>query len=239
MQPATRKSHPQKSKTFDLPGILGLVWILLALLSLVPVANLLGSPLPIFTVVWLAVPLIGLLITRQAGQLGMRAVSWKLVLTTTAVNFAVVGLITAAVEPWSHTYQALVEMAARGANPDSTFAWLVRFPGIPGYLGMTLFSGLVTLFGEELFFRGWLLQLLLKKMRPIWAIILQATLFTLPQSLAALFLTPQQGLFYVFIYSWLSIGVTGGWAAWRTHSIWPSLVTATAANLVFTLMVFH
>jgi membrane protease YdiL (CAAX protease family) len=41
---------------------------------------------------------------------------------------------------------------------------------------MVLFSGLITLFGEELFFRGWLLQLFCKRWGTSWAIILQALL---------------------------------------------------------------
>lgn len=41
-----------------------------------------------------------------------------------------------------------------------------------------------------------------------------------------------EGILYVVVYAWLTIGIVGGWAAARTGSIWPSLVTATVGNLV-------
>ena len=64
------------------------------------------------------------------------------------------------------------------------------------------------------------------------AIVIQAALFTIPQLLAALLLSPYQGVIYAVVYSWLAIGVIGGWAAARTQSIWPSLASATIWNAV-------
>jgi hypothetical protein len=46
-------------------------------------------------------------------------------------------------------------------------------------------------------------------------------------------LLPLQGVLYALGYSWLAVGVIGGWAASRTKSIWPSLFSVTVANLVF------
>ena len=97
---------------------------------------------------------------------------------------------------------------------------------------MLLYSGLVTIFGEELFFRGWLLQIFQQWMNNAWAILLQAILFSLPQLMAALLLSPMQGLIYASVYCWLGVGIIGGWAAARTQSIWPSLVSATIWNLI-------
>ena len=102
---------------------------------------------------------------------------------------------------------------------------------------MALYSGLVTLFGEELFFRGWLLQSLQKRMRTRWAVLTQAALFVLPNLLAALALPILQGWLYALVYSWLAIGVVGGWAAARTKSIWPSLISATICNLVLVAII--
>jgi membrane protease YdiL (CAAX protease family) len=96
---------------------------------------------------------------------------------------------------------------------------------------------LVTLFGEELFFRGWLLQLLQRRWGMLWAIIVQATLFTLPNLLVALVLPPLQGWLYILVYTWLAIGIVGGWAAARTGSIWPSLISATIGNLILVAMI--
>jgi len=100
-----------------------------------------------------------------------------------------------------------------------------------------LYSGLITIFGEELFFRGWLLQSLQQKMNKTTAIVIQAALFTIPQLLAAVLLPPAQGLIYAFAYSLLGIGIIGGWAAARTQSIWPSLVSASIWNLIMIVWV--
>jgi membrane protease YdiL (CAAX protease family) len=69
------------------------------------------------------------------------------------------------------------------------------------------------------------------------AITIQAALFTLPQLLVTLAMSPLQALVYGLAYSWLAIGVAGGWAAARTGSIWPSLLTATLLNLILCLSV--
>jgi membrane protease YdiL (CAAX protease family) len=71
---------------------------------------------------------------------------------------------------------------------------------------MVIFSGLVTIFAEELFFRGWLLQWLMRRMKLFQAVVVQAALFTLPQMLAALALPLLQGVLYTVVYSWLAVG---------------------------------
>jgi len=81
-----------------------------------------------------------------------------------------------------------------------------------------------------LFFRGWLLGLLHRRMSKSWAVGIQAVLFTLPQLLASFLLTPVQVVIYAVVYSWLAVGVIGGWAAARTQSIWPSLASAVIWN---------
>jgi membrane protease YdiL (CAAX protease family) len=102
---------------------------------------------------------------------------------------------------------------------------------------MLVYSGLVTLFGEELFFRGWLLQLLQKRWGARWAVVIQATLFTIPNLIASFVLPPLQGNLYALVYTWLGIGIIGGWAASRTGSIWPSLFSAALFNLVLVALI--
>ena len=100
---------------------------------------------------------------------------------------------------------------------------------------MFLYSISVTLFGEELFFRGWLLQFLKKR----WGTVRrssQALLFSIINLFAVLVLTPLQGMVYILFYTWLGIGMVGGWAASRTGSIWPSLVSAALSNLVLVIL---
>ena len=208
------------------------VWVGLALAVLVPATLFLQGSFPIFTVAWLIVPLLVVVRTRNANRAGFQGIPWRQFLGTTALNLSALLLISALVEPWSHTYRSLVKEAMAGTPPDTTFAWLVRFRGPAAWGSLLLYSGLVTIFAEELFFRGWLLQSLRRRMHKGWAIVIQAALFTLPQLLAALLLSPLQDAVYTVAYSWLAVGVIGGWAAARTQSIWPSLASATLWNMV-------
>jgi membrane protease YdiL (CAAX protease family) len=211
---------------------LSIAWIGAALGILVPAMLFLSGSFPVFTVLWLVVPLVAVIQTHDANRIGFRAIPWRRLLSTTAINLAALLLISVLVEPWSHAYQALVNAAIMSTPPDTTFAWFVRFQGVIAWGGLLLYSGLVTIFGEEVFFRGWLLQLFQHRMSKYVAIALQALLFSVPQLLPALMLSPMQGVAYVLVYSWLGVGVVGGWAAWRTQSIWPSLISATLWNVI-------
>ena len=119
--------------------------------------------------------------------------------------------------------------------------WFGKRPGamlpLAGWLMMFLFSGLVTIFAEELFFRGWLLQLLQRRWSRWPAILLQALLFALLQAIPAFFLSPVQALVWIAAYSFLGVGLINGWAASRTNSIWPGLIAATFMNLIATMLV--
>jgi membrane protease YdiL (CAAX protease family) len=211
------------------------IWTGLALLSVPLVTMLLNAAFPIFTVVWLLVPLLAVLASKDARKVGFRPVALAELARVTAINIGVVILIAMLVEPWSQTYGGLLNLVRTTQPTDTTFAWLVRYQGLLGWGGLVLFSGLVTMFAEELFFRGWLLQLLLQHLSWPLANSIQATLFTLPQLLAALAMSPVQALVYVVAYSWLAVGLVRGWAAARTGSIWPSLLAATLLNLIFCL----
>ncbi len=214
-----------------------LVWAGSALLILIPAMLFLHGSFPLFTVVWLVVPLLVVIRSGDARRVGFRSISWRDFLITTAINLGLFLIVSVLVEPWSHAYSALVKGALSSTPPDTTFAWLVRFKGIAAWAGLLLYSGMVTIFGEELFFRGWLLQTLQLRMSKVWAVLIQAALFTIPQLLAAFLLTPLQGVVYAVIYSWLAVGVIGGWAAARTQSIWPSLASATLWNVIMILWV--
>jgi membrane protease YdiL (CAAX protease family) len=218
-------------------SLAGALWVIFALAALVPATIVLEGSFPIFTVVWLVVPLIALAQRRDAARVGFRSVGWRELARTSAIAFAGLLLLAGLFEPWSHAYGLLVGEVLSNPRPDTTFAWLIRYDGLTAWAGLALYSGLVTIFAEELFFRGWLLQLLQRRMRPAWAIMLQATAFMLPNMIAALLLPPLSGLVYAGVYTWLGVGVIGGWAAWRTQSIWPSLVAATLWNLALTALV--
>jgi membrane protease YdiL (CAAX protease family) len=214
-----------------------ITWAGLALVLSILVSFYLRGSLPIFTLIWLIVPLLIVIGTHDAHRVGFTSIPWQMFLSTTAINLTLLVLISLAVELWSHTYQGLVHRALSSTPLDTTFAWLVRFKGLTAWAGLSLYSGLATIFGEELFFRGWLLQSLQRRMSKTWVIVIQAALFTIPQLLAALLLSPTQGLIYVVVYSFLGIGLIGGWAAARTQSIWPSLASAMIWNLIMIALV--
>ncbi len=219
------------------------IWALLALAVLFPVTQFLQASFPILTVVWIVVPLIAVWRSGNTFVCGFRRMPWRLLLQTTLINLAGLLAVMLAFEPWSHTYQKLIELVLSSQTPDTTFAWLVRFPKIPALGSMVVYSGLVTLFGEELFFRGWLLQLLQKKIGTTWpkyswsANIIQSLLFVIPNLLVSFVLPPLQGVLYAAVYVWLAIGMIGGWAASRTGSIWPSLISATLCNLILVALI--
>ena len=214
------------------PETLFMVWAGIALASLAAATVFLRGAFPLFTLVWLSVPVLAVIRGRDGQRVGFRRISLRLLVGATATNLISLLLISALVEPWSHTYQALVQEALAGTPPDTTFAWFVRYDSWKAWTGFLFYAGLVTLFAEELFFRGWLLGILRGRLKPAWAILAQAAVFTLPQLIASLLLSPVQGVVYAFAYSWLGVGVVGGWAAWRTGSIWPSLMAVTLWNAI-------
>jgi membrane protease YdiL (CAAX protease family) len=220
-----------------LPFIIFVTWALLDLAILLPVTNLLQGAFPIFTVAWIVVPLAAVLLSKNPSRIGFRAVSWREVDLVTAITLGGLLLLMLAFEPWSHTYQGLLGLALAGQPPDTTFAWLLRYSKTPALGGMFLYSGLVTLFGEELFFRGWLLQVFKRRWGAGRAIFLQAALFILPNLPIAFVLPPLQGILYGLVYTFLGIGVIGGWAASRTDSIWPSLISAAVCNLILVALI--
>jgi len=212
-------------------------WAGAALAVLIPATLFLQGAFPIFTVVWLGVPFLAVIGSKDAARVGFRRISWVAFITTTAINLSSLLFVSVLVEPWSHAYQALIRGAVATSHPDTTFAWLVRYEGLNAWAGLVLYSGLVTIFGEELFFRGWLLQLLQRRMSTSLAIVIQAAPFTLPQLLASFLLSPRQGVIYAVVYSWLAVGVIGGWSAARTQSIWPSLASAVIWNALMVVWV--
>jgi membrane protease YdiL (CAAX protease family) len=212
------------------------VWCLLSLAATIVIPRLLQGSFPVFTVVWILIPMVIVAGTKDASQVGYRAVSWRELLLVSAINLAVLFAIMLAFEPWTHTYRTLVGAAVAQSQPDTTFAWLIRFPRLPALGGMFLYSISVTLFGEELFFRGWLMQFLKKRWGTVRAVLSQALLFAIINLFAVLVLTPLQGVVYILFYTWLGIGMVGGWAASRTGSIWPSLISAALCNLVLVIL---
>jgi membrane protease YdiL (CAAX protease family) len=208
-------------------------WTLLALIALVVEAVALAATTPVFQFLWLLVPLINLARHRSPHRVGFRSVEWTQAARVAVAAGLAYGVLLILIEPWAGVYDRLLELALEG--PDPTFAWVIRVDGPARWVGLALFSGFVTLYSEELFFRGWLLQRLSQRTRPALAVFGQALAFTLFQSIPVFFLTPVQAFLYLVVYAF-GLGIIVGTAAQRTASIWPGLAVVTVGNLVLTVV---
>jgi membrane protease YdiL (CAAX protease family) len=216
----------------DLAWIWAVLWSAVAMIAAVLAAHLLNGAFPFFTLTFLVVPLIAILRERDARRVGMRFITLRDCFLVSLMALGALTVITLPFEPWSHTGQLLYHLALSSPASDATFLWLKQVPGIPGWLATALYSGMVTLFAEELFFRGWLQQGLLRRLPQVWAILIQATVFTvLVNLLVALAMPPLQASIYLIVYSWLGVGIVNGWAAARTRSIWPGLIVSALGLL--------
>ena len=102
----------------------------------------LDGAFPLFTAVWIVVPLIAVWRSKHAGSAGFRSAPWRLLLPTLAVNLGGLLLLAFLVEPRSHTCQRLHAIALSSNPPDTNFAWRLRFPRVPALAGMALYSPL-------------------------------------------------------------------------------------------------
>jgi membrane protease YdiL (CAAX protease family) len=211
----------------------GIAWTTLALVGLLSVPWVLETTTPVFQLLWLVVPLVHLFRYRDASAVGLTPLAPRRFLGVSLAAGAAYAALVVAVEPQVGVYERLVELALAG--PDPTFAWLVRFDGPIAWIGLLLFSGFVTLYSEELFFRGWLLGALERRTGPSVAVVGQALVFTAFQALPVIFFSPVQAVLYLTIYAF-GLGLVVGLAAQRTGSVLPGLAVVTVANLVLTFL---
>lgn len=218
--------------------IFALIWLILAVAAAIIFSFWQEISLPIFTLLFLLIPSIVLLTRKDAAKIGMGKIDGVKILKWAAINLGALILIYAIFEPWSGAYAFLLDEATKASATDPTFTWLKILDGVGGWVGMFMFSGLVTIFAEELFFRGWLLNLLKPKVGGFWANVIQAALFTLPQLVLALIMpTPMMGIVYGLVYAFGAIGMVNGYVALQTGAIWPNLIAATVMNIILSLII--
>ena len=213
------------------PVTIALLWTVLALVALFVTPLVLRTTTPIFQLFWLVVPLASLIRHRDTDRIGFTTPNTEHGLRVAVAAGLAYAILLIMVEPWSGVYDRLLLLALDG--PDPTFAWLVRIEGIGGWVGLVLFSGFVTLYSEELFFRGWLLQTLNRRTQPRVAVIGQAIVFTIFQSIPIFFVEPIQAVLYLLVYAF-GLCIIVGVAAQRTQSIWPGLIVVSVAHFVLT-----
>lgn len=217
---------------------LALIWLVAAIVIAVAFPFWLNLTPPLFTLIFLLVPLIVLLAQKDAGTIGMGPIPLMDLLKWAGINLAALIVVYAIFEPWSGAYAFLLAEATALGTGDPTFIWLTLFDGLGGWAGMVLFSGLITIFAEELFFRGWLQNALRPKVGRLWANVIQAALFTLPQLIVSFIMpNPVMGLVYGLVYAFAAIGMINGWVAAKAGAIWPNLVAATLMNLILSILI--
>jgi len=214
------------------------IWLIAALIIAILIPFWKDLSLPIFTILFLALPLIHLIRRKNAQQIGMGNIELGKILKWAAINLGALIVIYLIFEPWSGAYAFLLEQATTINSTDPTFAWLRLFEGPAGWAGMFLFSGLISIFAEELCFRGWILNRLKPNIGSFWANVIQAAIFTLPQLVVA-FMMPSlaMGLVYGLVYAFGAIGLINGWISMKTGAIWPNLIAASVMNLILSIVI--
>ena len=135
---STENQPIPKSKSWGPLETVLILWAGLALAGLLPLTLFLRGSFPILTVAWLLVPLLVVILTRDAARAGFVPIPWRSFFVTAGINLGLLVLISLAVEPWSHAYGDLVRAALAGNPPETTFAWLVRFTGPVAWGGLLL-----------------------------------------------------------------------------------------------------
>jgi len=147
-------------------------------------------------------PLLGLVSARLGGA------GWAMVVVGSGVPLAA-AVCAASVMPSFSDGESMVEM------------W--RTMSLPVAIAWVLFIGLGPGFGEEIFFRGYVLRRLLRAWRPWAAILVTSLLFALlhvdPPAMALA----------------LVLGLWFGLIAWRTGSIWPTIACHATVNSLWNI----
>jgi membrane protease YdiL (CAAX protease family) len=213
------------------------LWILAALIVLASIVLLMETSLPIFTIIWLVVPLI-IIIRNKKTVIGIGKISKNELIKYTLLHFILLTIIYLIFEPWSGSYKLLIEIAVNTSKPDPTFVWLTRYNSLQSYSIMFLVTIFVTIFGEELFFRGYLYHYFKDKLSPLWGVIIQAGLFAVPNLVVGFMMPALQSIIFIFMYAFLAIGCVGGYTAYKSETIWPGLISASIMNLILVLIYF-
>ncbi|MFW5713159.1 MAG: type II CAAX prenyl endopeptidase Rce1 family protein [Brevefilum sp.] len=228
----------KSKKSWTSQETFALIWLLAAISIAIiyPIAKDLN--IPIFTLFFLILTLVNLIINKSAARIGMGKIKISSLLKWTGINLGALILVYTIFEPWSGAYAFLLEEATGPESSDPTFALLNLIDGAGGWTAMFLFSALISIFAEELFFRGWLQNLLRPKVGPLWANIIQSAAFTLPQLILAFLMpSPIMGLVLILVYAFGAIGMINGWVATRAGAIWPNLFAASIMNLILSILI--
>ncbi len=206
-------------------------WLVAAAVAAVVVPVVIGASLPVLTLILLGIAALVLRRTGTPAALGLVRVPVGEFVQITVVATVAMTLLFGAAEVMTHPYRELLQLVGDESAPDSTFAWVIEYGRGWGLLGFAVYGALVTIFAEEIVFRGALMTWL--RRRGQWVAVGGTTVaFAALQALPAALLPLGAAIGFLVIDAVLAVGVVGGLAAWRTGSILPVLIAITVANVV-------
>ncbi len=206
-------------------------WLAAAAVAAISVPLVIGAALPALTLVWLAIAAIVLWRTGTPSALGLVRVERGELISVTVAATVVMTLLFGAAEAMFHPYRELLELIRDESSPDSTFAWVIEYGRGWGLVGFAVYGVLVTIFAEEVVFRGALMARL--RRRGPWVAVTGTTVaFSAVQALPAALLPLDAAVGFLLIDAVVAVGIVGGLVAYRTRSILPALVAITVANVV-------
>ena len=206
-----------------------LAWLIAAIVAGVVVPVTLDAAIPVFTLLMLVGALV---VLRRSGSTEAIGLGVPALHSFAAATLAATVSMTIAfglAEVLWHPYRELVARVAEADTPDSTFAWVVS--GRHDLEAFVVYAALVTMFAEEVAFRGVLLARL-RRRGPGVAIAATTLAFAALQSIAALQLSAAAAFGFLVVDTIVAVGLVGGAVAWRTGSIVPGLIGVTVANAV-------
>jgi membrane protease YdiL (CAAX protease family) len=225
--PSVRTPAAETSRA--LPFHVAGAWLVVAFAAGIVVPVVLGASVPLFALAMIAIAGGALRRTRSAATIGLSVGAPRRFLGTTVVATVVITAVFGLAEVVWHPYRELLALVADANTPDSTFAWVVS--GRHHLVAFALYAGLVTMFAEEVVFRGLLLARL-RHRGPLIAIGATTLAFAVLQAIAALQLGVGAAFGFLFLDAIVAVGVVGGAAAWFSRSILPGLIALTVANAV-------
>ncbi len=211
------------------------IWIIAALAVLFYLSNLYGTEIPHFTLIWLVLPFLAVLLSGKTKYVGFETVKFSDFFLTLLLTMIFMGLVFVILEPLSGTYKLIINQNLSTRPISPSFYWLNQARDYSAVLGFTITNLLIIIFAEELFFRGFLIHYIGLKLNDFWGVLISAFLFLLFIVILNYNLPPVQNYIYLVGYTFFARGIIGGWSVARTKTIWPSLITST---LVYSVIVF-
>jgi len=215
------------------------IWIILSLGTLFYLSNLYGTEVPVFTLVWLALAFLAVLFARDAKYVGFSGVKFSEFFLVLFLNLLLFSILYIILEPLSGTFREVINNIRRETILYPSYYVMNQFSGLKGLLAYFSCNFFIIIFAEELFFRGFLIQYADLKLSKFWGVLIQAFLFLIFILILDINLPPVQNYIFLVGYTFLGRGIIGGWAAARTNSIWPSLITVSIVHTVVIFMYFY